>query len=292
MGHRRSTTGGRPFLFNQVTIIGLGLIGGSLGMALKRGRLARTVYGIDRDPRTVREAKAKGAVDQGSIQWSAGLKEAGLVVIATFPSCVADVAQEVAQSTRHSFILTDVASTKEEIVRQLDRLLPDRISFVGGHPMAGSERSGIGAATGTLFHSAPCIVTPTSRTAPRALSRVRALWGRVGGRVVSLAPSVHDTLVAQVSHVPHLVAAALVLAADPKALRISGGGFADATRVALSDPRLWEQVCRTNRDEIVKSLDRFLKELKISRGFLVREQSEFLRRRFERARQRRSPVHR
>ncbi len=249
-------------MFKRVSIVGLGLIGGSLGMALKRGRIARSVIGFSRHERTIRRALARGAVNDADTElcpdW---LGESDLVVIATPPLTVVPIAREIARLTTHRFVMTDVASTKAQIVRQLERSLPARISFVGSHPMAGSEKSGIEAAHQDLFNGAPCVVTRTSKTNRAALARVSALWRSVGGRPMVLDPSRHDALVARVSHLPHLTAVGLMLAAGKEPLILSAGGFADTTRIALSDPRMWREICLSNRKQITRALRAFRKEI-------------------------------
>lgn len=246
-------------LFKQVSIIGMGLIGGSLGLALRRHGMARRVIGFSRHEKTVRRAIARGAVHDGDTElcpeW---LGQSDLVVLAVPPDRVVPIAKQVAKLTKHSFLMTDAASVKAPIVQALEKALPRRIKFVGSHPMAGSEKSGIEAARGDLFRGAACIVTRTGRTDPKALQAVRRLWQRLGSRVVVMDPKRHDRLVAEISHVPHLVAAALMLMPEQQALPLAGGGFSDATRIAVSDPVMWEQICRMNRKEILSALERLV----------------------------------
>ena len=247
----------KPVLFKQVSIVGLGLIGGSLGMALRKGRIAKRVIGFARHEATVQRAKRRGAIHDGDTElcpdW---LGESELVVLAVPPDDVVPMVRQVARLTSHSFLMTDATSVKEPLVRSLESFLPPRIRFVGSHPMAGSERSGIEAADPALFRGAPCIVTPTGRTDPKAMKQVSRLWKGAGGRVIELDPKRHDALVAQVSHAPHLAAVALALLPEEAALGIAAGGFADTTRIAASDPAMWEQICRMNRKEILLALDR------------------------------------
>ena len=258
----------KPF-FNQVTILGLGLIGGSLGMAIRKRGIARRVVGVARSSVTLRRAKAKGAIDEGTTRLANALTGSDLVVMATPPATVLPVAQEIAKLTQHRLILTDVASTKGEIVQALERFLPKRISVVGGHPMAGSERSGIQVASDTLFDGAVCLLTPTARTSKDALSKMSSLWRGLGSRVVCVSPRRHDLLVAQVSHLPHMAAVGLLLSASRDSLKVTGRGFSDATRIGLSDPELWFQICMTNRREIAQAVDRFLKTLAQLKGDLA-----------------------
>ncbi len=276
-------------LFNQVTIVGLGLIGGSLGMALHRGRLAHRVIGFSRREATIRQAKARGAIHDGDTElcpeW---LSQSDLVIVATPPETVIPIARKIAAMTKGSLLMTDVASVKSRIVRELERTLPKRISFVGGHPMAGSERSGLEAADRNLFKGAACVVTRTAWTNPRAFQKVRRMWECVGGRVIVLDPKRHDALAAQISHVPHLTAALLTLLPEKQALSLAGGGFSDSTRIAASDPRVWEQICGMNRKKILETLDCLLRDLKAIRSFIEQGNLKALRRRLQSAQFRRN----
>lgn len=269
----------RP-LFKQVTIVGLGLIGGSLGMALKKRRIARRVIGFTRHEATLRRAKARGAIDDGDTElcpeW---LGQSDLVVIATPPRAVPTVARQIARLSRGQLLLTDVASAKGQIHRQLARILPARISYVGSHPMAGSECSGIEAAQGDLFEGATCIVTPDAKRSGQAVARIEGLWRSVGSRVVRISAQRHDALVAQISHLPHLAAIGLVLSAHPRSLPLAAGGFSDATRIALSDPGLWRQILQMNRRQVTQSLDRFLLQMGELRDLLSSEDNPRLIRR-------------
>ena len=280
----------RP-LFRQVSIIGLGLIGGSLGMALRRGRVARRVIGFTRREATLRRALAKGAIDDGDTElcpdW---LSESDLVVIATPPLTVPRLAREAACLAHRPLIITDVASTKAEIVRALERGLPRHARFVGAHPMAGSNRSGIEAADAHLFRGAVCVVTPTVRTSSAAAAKVASLWRGVGCRVARMSPDRHDMLVAEVSHLPHLAAAALVQAVSPAAFTLAGNGFRDTTRVAQGDPALWEEICRTNRKEVFSSLNRLIAELKLLRGAVESRRFAVVLRELRAARRRRKSL--
>lgn len=280
-------------IFNQVSIIGLGLIGGSLGMALRRGKVARRVIGFARREASVRRARARGAIHDGCTElcpeW---LSESDLVVIAVPPSKVPAVARQVARLVRRPVIVTDVASVKGGVVLASERAVGKRARFVGAHPMAGSERSGIEAAEAGLFRGAACVVTPTSRTDRSALAKVEAMWRRAGCRILRMAPARHDALVAQVSHAPHLAAVALTLLPDVEAIPLCGSGFADTTRIALGDPALWEEICRSNPREITRALDRLGSELSSLKRLVRGSGGRTLRARFEAARRRRRGVRR
>ena len=280
----------RP-LFNQVSIVGLGLIGGSLGLCLRKGRVARKVIGFSRHEATLRRAKARGAIDDGDTELCPNwLGHSDLIIIATPPSTVVPIARKIAKITSGSLILTDVSSTKEQIVRSLEKNLPSRIHFVGSHPMAGSEQSGIEAADSKLFKGATCVITRTAKTPKDAIRMVSKLWKAVGGRTSLLTPVLHDALVAQISHIPHLAAVALAVSPEQRAMRLAAGGFADTTRVVSGDPVLWEDICRTNSTDIKQALDRLIAELSVIKTLISRREFKSLRKRLNKARSRRQQL--
>lgn len=250
----------RP-LFKQITIIGLGLIGGSLGMAIRRKGLARRVVGFARSSEKVSQAIAKKAIHEGTTQLAQALQGSELVILATPPQTVIPLAKRIVKLTRHSFILTDVASTKGRIVKVMDGLLPKRIAYVGSHPMAGSEKSGIKAAKADLFKGATCVVTPTRLSSALAVQSVSNVWKSIDGFVIALSPVRHDRLVAEISHLPHLVAVTLTRTTSKEALALTAGGFADTTRVAMSDPKLWKEIVQMNQMEVIRALNRLIGNL-------------------------------
>jgi len=274
-------------LFDEVTIIGLGLIGGSLGLALRCGGVARCVVGVARRQGAVAAARRMGAVDRGYVAIAPAVEKADLVVIATPPSSVVPLAEEVARRTARTLLLTDAASTKGSIVRGWARALPRRIQAVGSHPMAGSEKKGIEAASERLFVGALGVVTPLPGTPPAAVRRVRALWEAVGMRTTTMSPARHDAVVAMVSHVPHLLAAGLVSCATAEELSVAAAGFAEMTRVALGDPALWEDICVTNRAAILRALARVDGTLRRMEKALARGEWLDLRRRLADGRRKR-----
>jgi prephenate dehydrogenase len=282
-------------LFNQITIVGLGLIGGSLGMALKKKRIARRVVGIARRRQTLRRALRLGVIDAGSTDHFKGAEGSELIILAAPPESVVPLAASFIRQLDQRAILTDVASTKVEIVRRIEQLLEKGggpLEFVGGHPMAGSERSGISAARADLFKGAACVLTRTPRTGSKAVSRVRTLWRSVGSRVEVLSPARHDEWVAQVSQVPHMAAVGLVEATSSGALKIAGTGFRGATRIAQASPELWVQISRTNAKEIVRSVDRLVRELKAIRNAITLNRRKVLLKKLrsaQRKRQRLNP---
>ncbi|MDQ7819143.1 MAG: prephenate dehydrogenase [Armatimonadota bacterium] len=246
--------------FGTVGIVGTGLIGASLGLALRGRKAARRVVGVDLDPQARAVAHRIGAADEVSDDPGV-LRDAEVVMVAVPPEAVADVTLEVAAVAPAGAVLCDVASVKSPIVRELDRRLPGRVRYIGGHPMAGSEARGPHHADAALLAGRPFVLTPTERTDPAAVAVMTDLVERVGMQPVLLSPEDHDALVAQVSHLPYLVAAALVAAASDRAAAIAGPAFEAFRRVAASPADLWVQICRANRQGIAQALRRFREEL-------------------------------
>jgi len=270
-------------LFKQVTIVGLGLMGGSLGMAIKRHRLAKDVVGLSRSHLTIRRAKRHGAIDRGTTNATRAVRDADVIVLATPVHTIVPYAQRLARRMRAGAILTDVGSTKAQIVRTLERTLPSHVAFVGTHPLTGSEQRGLVAAQHDLFDGALCVVTATKRTNRLALARIRRLWSALAHRVVVMDPKTHDRLLAAVSHLPHLVAFCLVQTADHRALRVAPRSFLDATRVAKSDPGLWNEIFFSNRTALLAAMDRFDRQWRALRTQLLHGNRTALRRFLSRA---------
>lgn len=244
-------------LFKQVTIVGLGLIGGSLGMAIRRHRLAERVVGLSRTEATLRVARRRGAIDTGTTDEQTAVCEADLVVLATPVDLIVPQAKRLSRLMRRGSILTDVGSTKRSIVNALTGRLLRRVAFVGAHPLAGSEQRGIMAARAEVFQGSTCVITRTAASDSRAVARVRTFWKRLAGRVVLMSPERHDRLIAQVSHLPHVLAFCLVEATSSEALAMAPRSFLEATRVAKSDPALWAAILRDNRAAILQALEAF-----------------------------------
>lgn len=276
-------------LFNQVTIVGLGLIGGSAGMAAKRRRLARTVVGLSRSMATVRRARARGAIDWGTTDPARAVRDADLVVLATPVDTLVPQALRLARLMRPGAVLTDVGSTKAAVVEALDRRLPSRVRFVGSHPVAGSEQRGLEAAEPRLFDGSLCVVTPTARTNRRALAAVSRFWTGLGMRVVTMSPARHDRCLAGGSHLPHLIAWALAGSVTPGLPR-APRSFLDMTRLADSAPELWDDIFLSNRAPLLRALAAFAKELERLRRAIARGDRASLRRRLARAKARRDAL--
>lgn len=270
-------------LFDRITIVGLGLIGGSLGMAMRRRRLAREVVGVSRHRRTLREAKRRGAIDCGTTDARAAVRDADLVVLATPVDVIVPYAKRLARFMPPGSILSDVGSTKAQIIRALEWSLPKHVAFVGAHPIAGTEQRGIAAADRGLFARSVCILTPTARTNRRALRRMAQLWRRLCGSVWYLSPSEHDQLLGATSHLAHLVAWSLVTTADRRALSHAPRSWLEMTRVAKSDAGLWDDIVFSNRTAILNAMARFDRQWHQLRALLTRNDRAGLLRMLRRA---------
>jgi prephenate dehydrogenase len=248
----------------RVAVLGTGLIGGSIGLALTKS--GAHVVGYDADADTLERAVAIGAVSEAADTLDAVLRDVDLAVVALPVGRVADVVIDALDAGAP--VVTDVGSAKSSIVRTVEAARPDLgARFVGGHPMAGSEQDGLDGASAELFAGATWVLTPTSSTDPRAHTAVRALVASLGAEIVEVAPEHHDALVAIVSHVPQLAATTLMDVAATSGeehatlLRLAAGGFRDMTRIAAGHPGIWPDICVANRDAIVEALDQYLASL-------------------------------
>lgn len=273
----------------RVAVVGLGLLGGSIGLALSRSAGRWHVVGVDRDEGTVGKAIAAGAVDAGTTDIGQGVHDADLVVFATPVRTVPDLIRTAAPGMKSGAVVTDVGSTKAELCRTIPPLLPPGVVYIGGHPMAGSELKGFDAADPYLFENAVYVLTPATNDAV-AMRRVLEFVEALGAQPLVLEAARHDRIVAAVSHLPHLVAAALVnavadaAAADAQLLALAAGGFRDTTRIASGDPALWRDICMTNREPLTAMLNLFQHTLARLRGAVEAGDDEELHAQLEAAR--------
>jgi prephenate dehydrogenase len=248
--------------FSHVVVVGVGLIGGSLAAALRALPDAPRVTGIDRDESALAVALESGVIDDAAPveAFDPTLLTADLVVLAT-PAAVASEWLEMLGEVGYTGVVTDVASTKAAIVEDAARLLAPGATFIGGHPMAGSEKSGVAAADASLFAGAYYVLTPAGDTDADDYRRLHQLVTSIGARVFALDATAHDEAVAAISHVPHVAASALTNLAAERAdtgsdvLRLAAGGFKDMTRIAAGSPDLWTGICLDNGEAVARGLD-------------------------------------
>ncbi|MCL0080783.1 prephenate dehydrogenase [Peptococcaceae bacterium] len=249
-------------MFHQVTIIGVGLIGGSLGLALNHRHLVPKITGWDTNAENMDLALSAGAIHQKAASLAEAVTGADLVILATPVLAAEKLLPQLVPYLKENTIVTDVGSTKNSITTLAATVLPAGVPFVGGHPMAGSEVTGMRGADPYLFENAYYLLTPTAKTNQPGLKKIRQLLEAIGARVVEIAPAQHDRTVAVVSHLPHLVAAALVntMAAMPdcqQMMPLAAGGFRDTTRIAAGSPVIWRDIFRSNRQPVLDTITRF-----------------------------------
>lgn len=253
-----SERSGAPPLFRQMTVLGVGLIGGSLALAAKEAGAVQTVVGVGRSATTRAVAQARGLVDRVAEDPASGVRGADLVVLAVPVREIVRLLPEVARLAGPECVVTDVGSVKAPILSAGDAAFPDG-RFVASHPIAGKEHAGPAAARADLFRGANWVLTPSRQTRPDAVEKVAALWGAMGARILRMDAAWHDEVFATVSHLPHLVAYALmdaVLATErgSERIRFSAGGLRDFTRVAGSDPVMWRDIFLMNREPVLQAL--------------------------------------
>ncbi len=245
----------------RLAIVGVGLLGGSVARAARARGLASHITGVGRDRERLAPALKDGTLDAVTTDLAEGVRDADLIVLAATVLANDGLLAQAWQAAPPGAVVTDVGSTKRGIVAAAERLGgPPRVRFVGSHPMAGSERSGYAIARADLFDGATVIVTPTESADPGAVKSVVGFWEATGARVVTMDPDTHDRAVAAISHLPHVVAWALMDAVarfEPAALDVAARGFKDTTRIAASDPLVWKEILLANRDAVVASLRAF-----------------------------------
>lgn len=279
--------------WNKITIVGVGLLGGSLGLALRKRRLADSVAGFVRRAASVIECQALGAVNRATRDLSQAVEGAEMIVLCTPIAQMRPLIEQMLATLRPGAIVTDVGSVKASVVRDLDPLIAKTgAHFVGSHPMAGAEKMGVAAARPDLFAGAVCVVTPTRQSDPSAVRQVDRLWKSVGSRVLRLAPAEHDKLVSRSSHLPHVVAAQLVnlilSPQHPAAQRtLCANGFRDTTRIASGSPEMWRDIALANRQNLSRTLRSFMSGLQDFREALEKADASAISRFFEQARERR-----
>ncbi len=274
-------------LFGKMTVIGVGLLGASLARACKERGLVEEITGYGRNRENLEKARVLKVIDHCSTDLAEAVKDADLVVLCTPVTSIIPLIQNMISKIRPGTLITDVGSVKEPIVKEAEKLVPKGVFFVGSHPIAGGENSGLEASTANLYQGAKCIVTPTDKTNNSALEKISALWQAVGMQIINLSAEEHDFVFGAVSHLPHIVVYALMntLGAlrtqdDREVTAFSGAGLKDITRIASSDPVMWRDICLSNRNHSLDLIDRFQNKLDEIRSTIEKGDGQALKEEF------------
>lgn len=255
-------------IFDSCVIIGPGLIGGSIGLGLKHYNLVNRVIGVGYRQESIDLAINQGAIDHGVLEITEEVLNADLIIIATPVSLIPQKLKEIIPHLKGDTVITDVGSTKSSILDEFDKIYAEsgidkrlQIDFIGGHPIAGSENTGVEFAKLDLFVDSICVLTPTKMSQKSSIDKLTEMWQTLGAGVINMSAEEHDAILAETSHLPQLVAFSIANTIKAAHWKFSGGGLRDLTRIASSDPRLWKDICFQNKDNIIKSIDQFTKEL-------------------------------
>lgn len=262
--------GESDFSFKKITIIGVGLIGGSLGLALKEKKPNFKIIGIDKQE-IIEKAIIRGAIDEGTINLKEGIKEADVVILATPVKIILDLLPQINPFLKKGCLVTDTGSTKTQIVKKANKVLSKDIHFIGGHPMAGSEKYGINSADPHLFLDKTYILTPSNKSNLAALEKIFLIIEMISAKRLILDPFEHDKIIAAISHLPQILAVSLTNTISTLVqeennnnyFKVIGGGFKDMTRIASSPYKIWEDICQTNQENILRTIQEFRNYLKV-----------------------------
>ncbi len=273
----------------NIAVIGLGLIGGSLAMALKALEDDFIVTGFDIEGEAMNIAKYRNIIDKLASNPRDAVSSADLIIIATPISRIVEVIKSIKGDLKKGVIITDVGSAKEKIVMKVNEMLPPDAFFIGGHPMAGSENEGVLSAKSDLFRNVFYILTPTTGTSTDNLLTLHNLFTRIGAKVISISPKEHDENVALISHLPHVLSTSLVELVDDRQkelknlFRLCAGGFRDMTRIAASNTKMWLDISLENREELIKSIDLYIEYLNDFKKGLSENDSEYIKKHYLKA---------
>ncbi|MCX5700252.1 MAG: prephenate dehydrogenase [Candidatus Omnitrophica bacterium] len=273
-------------LFNKVAVIGSGLIGGSIALAIKKNKLAKEIVGVSLHQESLKLALKRRAIDKGSLSLGI-IAGADLIILATPVDVIINSKNKISKIIDRNCIVIDVGSTKEKIVASLEKIFPN---YVGTHPLAGSEKRGIVHAHSGMFKGSLCILTPTKITPKSTLERVRSLWVRLGAKVVLLSPREHDKVLAFTSHLPHIVAFALIGSVPNNSLKFAASGLKGTTRIAASNALLWLDVFLSNKKNLLKALAIFESNLSQLKEAIRKNDEQALKRILDKSRNKREQL--
>ncbi len=280
----------RMQLFKNTTIIGVGLLGGSLAKACRAQGLTETITGYGRNQGNLQEAKKQGIIDNAAPDIHSAVKDADLIILCSPVGAMIPLVREMAASLKPGCLITDAGSVKGALVGEIESLIPETTYFVGAHPIAGGERSGLGASTATLFQGANCIVTPTANTCKEALQKITQLWKQVGMNTITMDVDEHDFIFGAVSHLPHVIAFALMVTLGDIHTKnyndittFSGAGLRDITRIASSDPVMWRDIFLSNQKQVLLLIDQFQETLTKLKEWIEKSEGQNLEQSFKAA---------
>lgn len=272
--------------FNKVSIIGVGLIGASFALSLRQNSLCKTIVGFGRSEDNLKRAKERGIIDDYSLDVKKVCEDADLILLSTPVGAFKDIARMIKDTLKQGTLITDVGSVKGRLVHKLESLMPEGAHYIGSHPIAGSDKSGIDEARADLFKNALCIITPTENSDTDALRKVAILWESMGLKIKFMDPYKHDEIYAAISHLPHVIAFSLVNTIgdiDSEYIEYAGQGFKDTTRIALSSPELWRDIVIYNRENLLRFLDVFKGNIEKIKRLLEKSDAEGIKEEFQRA---------
>ena len=268
--------------FQTVSIIGVGLLGGSIAKGLKERGISKKIIGIGRNPEKLQSAKSSGIIDEFTDNVEKGVKTSDAIIICTPVSLILDFLKKILPHIKDNCLITDVGSTKKSIVIGARKIMGDKQNFIGSHPMAGSEKSGAEFSNPDLFKNATCILTPDKNTPREIINKAKRFWKLLEANVIVLNPAQHDKLIAAISHIPQLSAVSLSrlvyeMSEDINLIRsIVGNGFRDATRTAQGSPQMWKDIYIDNKEAIVILIDKLINILTDFRNKINSEDEEYL----------------
>jgi len=279
-------------MFEKVCIVGLGLIGGSIGLAIKRSNISNQITGYARSNSTLERAIELGLVDSVKDNLKDAVNNSDLVILATPLSTFRELVEEMSPFLKKGCIITDTGSAKLTVIEDLKDILPNGVEFIPGHPIAGTEESGPDAGFAELFDNRWCILTPTEDNSSNAVDLVKDFWESIGSKVEIMDPMHHDKVLAITSHIPHLIAFNIVGTAnnlanvtEKEVVKYSAGGFRDFTRIAASDPKMWSDIFTYNSDAVLEMLDLFSNDLAKLKAAVIKKDSDLLFSNFEKTRE-------
>jgi len=277
-------------VFRKIAIVGVGLIGGSIGLAAKKEKLARRVVGICRRECSRKKAIKAKAVDSATLDLKSGLRDADLVILAVPVGRITKLSRESLKYMKKGAILTDVGSTKKNIITILEKDARKKINVIGSHPMAGSDKAGVENASSNLFEKATLILTKTKSTDGKSILRLGKFWKKLGAKILVLSPEKHDKDASLASYLPHIVSFVLSQVQTEDSIKFAAGSLKDTTRVALSDTDLWADIFLSARASTLKSINIFFKNLNKLKSAIVKKDKKALKNFLDKAQKKRMRI--